>query len=134
MKLFRKNIRKDTSESEICISMDTKDFRFIAPKDYPDAEFGDISRESDAELVKKSNVDDRTPDYRDPLIDAYTDFSKTLIDEHFTNNNRMWQIIKLGAQAQMSRVESDLEFVKYVESTLNPDRRNIDEKLEGEKS
>lgn len=132
MKFLRS--KKSTSENDVIVSKDTSDFRYIEPKEYPGAEFGDISRESDAELVKKSNVDDRTPDYRDPLINAYTDFSKTLIDEHFTNNNRMWQIIKLGAQAQMSRVESDLEFVKYVESTLNPDRRNIDEKLEGEKS
>lgn len=119
--------KKSTSENDVIVSKDTSDFRYIEPKEYPGAEFGDISRESDADMAKKSNVDDRTPDYRFPLIDAYTDYNKAVIDEHFTKSVRMWKVIKSGAQAQMCRVQSDLEFVEFIESILNLKRRNNDE-------
>ena len=70
MKLFHRNKKKDASESDILISKDTKDFRYIVPKDYPDADYGDISRQSCADFIKGSLPVDRSPDYRVPLIDT----------------------------------------------------------------
>lgn len=125
MKFLRN--KKSTSENDVIVSKDTSDFRYIEPKEYPAAEFGDISRESDAEMVKISNVDDRTPDYRFPLIDVYTDYNKAVIDEHFTKSVRMWQVIKSGAHAQLCRVQADLEFAEFIESILNLKRRNNNE-------
>lgn len=125
MKFLRN--KEGTCENDVLVSKDTSDFRYIEPKEYPDVDFGDISRESDAEMAKKSNVDDRTPDYRFPLIDAYTDYNKAVIDEHFTKNVRMWQVIKSGAHAQLCRVQSDMEFAEFIESILNLKRRNNDD-------
>lgn len=119
MKLFHRNKKNDEHESDVHFSKDTKDFRFIVPKDYPDAEFGDISRQSDADFVKQSLPDDRSPDYRVPLIDAYTAYNKAVINDHFIKNLHMWQVIKSGARAQKRRVESDLEFINFIESILS---------------
>lgn len=119
MKLFHRNKKNDDSDSDIRISKDTKDFRFIVPRDYPDPDFGDVSRESDVEFIEASHPDDRVPDYRTPLIDAYTEYNKAVIDEHFTKNQHMWQLIKAGAQAQQRRAESDLNFIDDIASILN---------------
>lgn len=119
MKLFRRDKRKNTAESDVLISKDTKDFRFIVPKDYPDPDFGDISRDSDAEFISKAHPDDRSPDYRVPLIDAHTEANKRIIQDHMSANIRMCQVIKSGAQAQQRRVESDLKFVDDIAAILN---------------
>lgn len=119
MKLFHRNKKNDDSESDVRISEDTKDFRFIVPKDYPDADFGDINRQSDADFIKKSLPDDRSPDYRVPLIDTYTAYNKAVINDHFVKNLHMWQVIKAGAKAQQRRVESDLKFVDCIAAILN---------------
>lgn len=119
MKLFHKNKKNDEHESDVHISKDTKDFRFIVPKDYPDADFGDISRQSDADFVKQSLPDDRSPDYRVPLIDAYTAYNNAVIHDLFIKNLHMWQVIKSGARAQKRRVESDLKFVDDIAAILN---------------
>jgi len=119
VKLFHRNKKKDASESDILISKDTKDFRYIVPKDYPDADYGDISRQSCAGFIKESLPDDRSPDYRVPLIDAYTAYNKAVINDHFIKNLHMWQVIKSGARAQKRRVESDLEFVGKIASILD---------------
>lgn len=119
MKLFHKNKKNDEHESDVHISKDTKDFRFIVPKDYPVPSFGDVSRESDADFIKQSLPDDRSPDYRVPLIDAYTAYNEVVINDHLIRNLRMLEIIKSGAQAQWRRVESDLKFVDYIALMLN---------------
>jgi len=119
VKLFHRNKKKDASESDILISKDTKDFRYIVPKDYPDADYGDISRQSCADFIKESLPDDRSPDYRVPLIDTYTAYNKAVINDHFVKNLHMWQVIKAGAKAQQRRVESDLKFVDDIAAILN---------------
>mgnify|MGYP001073234961 FL=1 len=119
MKLFHRNKKNDDSESDVRISEDTKDFRFIIPKDYPDADFGDINRQSDADFILKGHHDDRSSGYRDPLIDAHTEANKRIIQDHMSANIRMWRVIKSGAQAQQRRVESDLKFVDGIAAILN---------------
>lgn len=119
MKLFHRNKKKDASESDILISKDTKDFSYIVPKDYPDADYGDISRQSCADFIKESLPDDRSPDYRVPLIDTYTAYNKAVINDHFIKNLHMWKVIQSGARAQLRRVESDLEFVGKIASILD---------------
>lgn len=119
MKLFRRDKRKSTSESDVLISKDTTDFRYIVPRDYPVSSFGDVCRDTDADFIKKGNHDDRAPGFRDPLIDAYTAYNKAVISDHFVKNLHMWQVIKAGAKAQQRRVESDLKFVDGIAAILN---------------
>lgn len=111
--------KKKNTDSDVLISTDTKDFRYIVPKDYPVPSFGDVCRDTDADFIKKGNHDDRAPGFRDPLIDAHTEANKRIIQDHMSANIRMWQVIKAGAQAQKRRVESDLEFVGKIASILD---------------
>lgn len=85
------------------------DYRNVSPLDYSVYDGSIVSRESDREFVKKANPDDRTFDYRDPLIDADIERFKVILDAHAIRVKEQREKIRDGATVQKSKAERELE-------------------------
>ena len=77
MKMFKKNDtakhQNNTVENDrIKINADVQDFRFVSPLD-PDAIDFAAVKNSNREFVAEAQIDDASPGYREPLIDATLD-------------------------------------------------------------
>lgn len=84
------------------------DYRNVSPLDYSVYDGSIVSRESDREFINKSNPDDRTFDYRDPLIDADIERFKVILDVDAIRVKEQRIKIKNGAEIQMLKAEREL--------------------------
>ena len=85
------------------------DYRNVSPLDYSAYDGSIVSREADREFVKKANPDDRTYDYRDPLIDADIERFKRVLDIDAIRVKEQRIKIKNGAEIQMLKAERELD-------------------------
>lgn len=85
------------------------DYRNVSPLDYSVYDGSIVSREADREFVKKANPDDRTYDYRDPLIDADIERFKRVLDIDAIRVKEQRIKIKNGAEIQMLKAERELD-------------------------
>lgn len=118
MKMFKKNDKakpqNDTvGDNSITINADVKDFRFVSPLD-PDAiDFAAVEN-SNREFVKEAQIDDASPGYREPLIDATLEKYDKYIDRHKVESIHLWRKIISGAKAQQMCCSTEEDFIKTI--------------------
>lgn len=118
MKMFKKNDtakhQNNTVENDrIKINADVQDFRFVSPLD-PDAiDFAAVEN-SNREFVKEAQIDDASPGYREPLIDATLDKYCTYIDRHKVESIHLWSKIISGAKAQQKCCSGEEDFINTI--------------------
>lgn len=118
MKMFKKNDtakhQNNTVENDrIKINADVKDFRFVSPLD-PDAiDFAAVEN-SNREFVKEAQIDDASPGYREPLIDATLDKYCKYLEKHKIESIHLWSKIISGAKAQQMCCSGEEDFIKAI--------------------
>ena len=118
MKMFKKNDtakhQNNTVENDrIKINADVQDFRFVSPLD-PDAiDFAAVEN-SNRQFVVESQIDDASPDYREPLIDATLDKYCTYLDRHKVESIHLWSKIISGAKAQQMCCSGEEDFINTI--------------------
>lgn len=118
MKMFKKNDtakhQNNTVENDrIKINADVQDFRFVSPLD-PDAiDFAAVEN-SNREFVKEAQIDDASPGYREPLIDATLEKYDKYIDRHKVESIHLWSKIISGAKAQQMCCSTEEDFIKTI--------------------
>lgn len=118
MKMFKKNDtakhQNNTVENDrIKINADVQDFRFVSPLD-PDAiDFAAVEN-SNREFVKEAQIDDASPGYREPLIDATLDKYCTYLDRHKVESIHLWSKIISGAKAQQKCCSGEEDFINTI--------------------
>lgn len=116
--MFKKNDtakhQNNTVENDrIKINADVQDFRFVSPLD-PDAiDFAAVEN-SNREFVKEAQIDDASPGYREPLIDATLDKYCTYIDRHKVESIHLWSKIISGAKAQQKCCSGEEDFINTI--------------------
>lgn len=116
--MFKKNDtakhQNNTVENNsIPINADVKDFRFVSPLD-PDAiDFAAVEN-SNREFVKEAQIDDASPGYREPLIDATLDKYCTYLDRHKIESIHLWGKIISGAKAQQICCSAEEDFINKI--------------------
>lgn len=118
MKMLKKKDKakpqNDTvGDNSITINADVKDFRFVSPLD-PDAiDFAAVEN-SNREFVKEAQIDDASPSYREPLIDATLEKYDKYIDRHKVESIHLWSKIISGAKAQQKCCYSEEDFINTI--------------------
>lgn len=121
MKTFKKFANNDkakpqndtVSDNSITINADVKDFRFVSPLD-PDAiDFAAVEN-SNREFVKEAQIDDASPGYREPLIDATLEKYDKYIDRHKVESIHLWSKITSGAKAQQMCCSTEEDFINTI--------------------
>ena len=118
MKMFKKNDtakhQNNTVENDrIKINADVQDFRFVSPLD-PDAiDFAAVEN-SNREFVKEAQIDDASPGYREPLIDATLEKYDKYIDRHKVESIHLWSKIISGAKAQQKCCSGEEDFINTI--------------------
>lgn len=121
MKTFKKFANNDKAkpqndtvgDNSITINADVKDFRFVSPLD-PDAiDFAAVEN-SNREFVKEAQIDDASPGYREPLIDATLDKYCTYLDRHKIESIHLWGKIISGAKAQQICCSAEEDFINKI--------------------
>lgn len=116
--MFKKNDtakhQNNTVENDrIKINADVQDFRFVSPLD-PDAiDFAAVEN-SNREFVKEAQIDDASPGYREPLIDATLDKYCTYLDRHKVESIHLWSKIISGAKAQQKCCSGEEDFINTI--------------------
>lgn len=95
------------------------DFQFVQPIDPPSITFPDVTRESDARILRKMRPADRTPAYRDAFIDASLALYKTQLDTHFHESMHLWKAIQAGALRQANCLNDEAQFISSITDLLN---------------
>lgn len=118
MKMFKKNDtakhQNNTVENDrIKINADVQDFRFVSPLD-PDAIDFAAVKNSNCEFVAEAQIDDASPGYREPLIDATLDKYCTYLDRHKVESIHLWSKIISGAKAQQMCCSTEEDFIKTI--------------------
>ncbi len=118
MKMFKKNDtakhQNNTVENDrIKINADVQDFRFVSPLD-PDAIDFAAVKNSNREFVAEAQIDDASPGYREPLIDATLDKYCTYLDRHKVESIHLWSKIISGAKAQQMCCSTEEDFIKTI--------------------
>lgn len=118
MKMFKKNDtakhQNNTVENDrIKINADVQDFRFVSPLD-PDAIDFTAVENSNREFVKEAQIDDASPGYREPLIDATLEKYDKYIDRHKVESIHLWSKIISGAKAQQKCCYSEEDFINTI--------------------
>lgn len=114
--MFKKNDkakhRNDTVNS-ITINADVKDFRFVSPLD-PDAiDYTEVEN-SNRNFIKEAQIDDASPGYREPLIDATFEKYDKYIDRHKVESIHLWSEITSGAKAQQMCCSTEEDFINTI--------------------
>ena len=118
MKMLKKKDKvkpqNDTvGDNSITINADVKDFRFVSPLD-PDAiDFAAVEN-SNREFVKEAQIDDASPGYREPLIDATLEKYDKYIDRHKVESIHLWSKIISGAIAQQKCCSGEEDFINTI--------------------
>lgn len=128
----KSQIAPNNEKDDVLILKDTDDFRYIEAKDYPPSGLEAITPENDLEVVEKARPDERTTDYRDPLIDAYVDRYEAEAEAHRNKNLYTWWVIQTGAKAQKQRVEANIRFCDMLLETLGFDDHHNEKKEQEE--
>ena len=118
MKMFKKNDKtkhqnNTVENNSITINDDVKDFRFVSPLD-PDAIDYTAVENSNREFVKESQIDDASPGYREPLIDATLEKYDKYIDRHKVESIHLWGKIISGAKAQQTCCSAEEDFINAI--------------------
>lgn len=118
MKMFKKNDtakhQNNTVENDrIKINADVQDFLFVSPLD-PDAIDFAAVKNSNREFVAEAQIDDASPGYREPLIDATLDKYCTYLDRHKVESIHLWSKIISGAKAQQMCCSTEEDFIKTI--------------------
>lgn len=99
--------------NSITINADVKDFRFVSPLD-PDAiDFATVEN-SNRDFVKEAQIDDASPDYREPLINATLDKYCKYLDRHKVESIHLWSKITSGAKAQQMCCSTEEDFINTI--------------------
>ena len=118
MKMFKKNDKtkhqnNTVENNSITINDDVKDFRFVSPLD-PDAIDYTAVENSNREFVKEAQIDDASPGYREPLIDATLEKYDKYIDRHKVESIHLWSKIISGAKAQQKCCSTEEDFINTI--------------------
>lgn len=118
MKMFKKNDKtkhqnNTVENNSITINADVKDFRFVSPLD-PDAIDYTAVENSNRDFVKEAQIDDASPDYREPLINATLDKYCKYLDRHKVESIHLWDKIISGAKAQQKCCYSEEDFINTI--------------------
>lgn len=118
MKMFKKNDKakhqNDTVENNsITINADVKDFRFVSPLDPYVIDYTELEN-SNREFVNEAQIDDASPGYREPLIDATLEKYDKYIDRHKVESIHLWSKIISGAKAQQKCCYSEEDFINTI--------------------
>lgn len=116
--MFKKNDKtkhqnNTVENNSITINDDVKDFRFVSPLD-PDAIDYTAVENSNREFVKESQIDDASPGYREPLIDATLEKYDKYIDRHKVESIHLWGKIISGAKAQQTCCSAEEDFINAI--------------------
>lgn len=104
-----KHKKKTVNHENNVINIDENtDYRNVSPFEFSMPDYSLVSRESDREFIKKANPDDRVPDYRDPLIDAYTNKFKAILELDAVRVKEQRLNIQNGAGIQKLKAEKEL--------------------------
>lgn len=121
MKTFKKFTNNDKAkpqndtvgDNSITINADVKDFRFVSPLD-PDAIDFSMVENSNRNFVKEAQIDDASPGYREPLIDATLDKYCKYLDRHKVESIHLWGKIISGAKAQQTCCSAEEDFINAI--------------------
>lgn len=127
------DVTPNNEKDDVLVLKDANDFRFIETKDYPPSGLEAITPENDLEVVEKAKPDERTVDYRDPLIDAYVDRYEAEAAAHKNKSRYTWLLIQTGAKAQKQRLEASIRFCDSILKILGYDDHHSDKDKEEEK-
>lgn len=116
--MFKKNDtakhQNNTVENDrIKINADVQDFRFVSPLDPDSIDFAAVES-SNREFVAEAQIDDASPGYREPLIDATLDKYCTYLDRHKVESIHLWGKIISGAKAQQMCCSGEEDFIKTI--------------------
>ena len=116
--MFKKNDKtkhqnNTVENNSITINDDVKDFRFVSPLD-PDAIDYTAVENSNREFVKEAQIDDASPGYREPLIDATLEKYDKYIDRHKVESIHLWGKIISGAKAQQTCCSAEEDFINAI--------------------
>lgn len=107
--MFKHNKTPAYNGNQIISIDENTDYRNVSPLDYSVYDASIVSREADREFVKKANPDDRTYDYRDPLIDADIERFKLVLDMDAIRVKEQREKIRDGATVQKLKAERELD-------------------------
>lgn len=116
--MFKKNDtanhqNNSVGNNTITINDDVKDFRFVSPLD-PDAiDFTEIEN-SNRDFINEAKIDDASPDYREPLIDATLDKYCKYLEKHKIESIHLWNKIISGAKAQQMCCSTEEDFIDTI--------------------
>lgn len=118
MKMFKKNDKakhqNDTVENNsITINADVKDFRFVSPLDPYVIDYTELEN-SNRKFVAEAQIDDASPGYREPLIDATLEKYDKYIDRHKVESIHLWSKIISGAKAQQICCSAEEDFINKI--------------------
>lgn len=116
--MFKKNDtakhQNNTVENNsITINADFKDFRFVSPLDPDTIDFTAVEN-SNREFVAEAQIDDASPGYREPLIDATLEKYDKYIDRHKVESIHLWSKIISGAKAQQMCCSIEEDFINTI--------------------
>lgn len=106
--MFKQKKTTVNNNSNVVNLDENTDYRNVSPLDYSVYDGSIVSRESDREFINKSNPDDRTFDYRDPLIDADIKRFKRVLDIDAIRVKEQREKIRDGATIQKLKAEREL--------------------------
>lgn len=112
--MFKK--KKETQEPEdknITINEEITDFRYIVPHNPIMIDFS-LIQESNREFVKEGKIDDGSPNYREPLIDATYKAYCEYLDGHKEESLYIWRKILGGALAQKLRCQAEIDYIDNI--------------------
>lgn len=116
--MFKKNDtanhqNNSVGNNTITINADVTDFRFVSPLD-PDAiDFTEIEN-SNRDFINEAKIDDASPDYREPLIDATLDKYCKYLDRHKVESIHLWNKIISEAKAQQMCCSTEEDFIDTI--------------------
>lgn len=116
--MFKKNDtakhQNNTVENNsITINADVKDFRFVSPLDPDTIDFTELEN-SNRDFINEAKIDDASPDYREPLIDATLDKYCEYLEKHKVESIHLWGKIISGAKAQQMRCSTEEDFIDTI--------------------
>ena len=118
MKMLKKNDKakpqNDTvGDNSITINADVKDFRFVSPLDPDTIDFTELEN-SNRDFINEAKIDDASPDYREPLIDATLDKYCKYLEKHKIESIHLWGKIISGAKAQQTCCSAEEDFINAI--------------------
>lgn len=116
---MRKINKDNESENTIKLNEDT-DYRYVSPLNAEKIDLSMINHVTNFEFLNEAQPDDRTPDYRDPIIMAQLKCYAKYLELHRLQAIKQWDDIKNGAAVQANKVQAEIDYI---------DSLNLDELL-----